>query len=264
MQTSSSDRVARAKGSIAMSPVGRAKWQNVLRDRRIGTVKQLLSRVRDISGEPVARKALKGEKLDRQTWESIFGGLKLNRANFFSDVEWYDRDLKTQWGMLWDLAEDGCDRFGLILPENPQNNGLADGLCEREKFLKTIVSRTSVFLEIPGGMSGHLILVEQDAQDNIVLLSPSPLMANPVLTGAVQRLPQYPPSPFQFFQPITIGTNNLWAGIFPSLPDWRWLADAQKRPLRLQLEHLTELFEYANKQPKGTKIFRSSYVVTAA
>jgi hypothetical protein len=186
-----------------------------------------------------------------------FSRLKLERADFFTDVQWFDRDLKTQWQLLWDLAVDASDRFGLVLDKTVENSDL-----DREKFAKTIVSRTSVCLEIPRGLSGYLILVEQDAQGSIILLSPSPLMANPMLTGAIQRLPQYPPSPFPCLQPITVGTNNLWAGIFAKLPDWRWLADAQKKPLRLQLAQLTDLFEYARKQPKDTQILRSSYVVT--
>jgi hypothetical protein len=252
--TPSLDRSARIV--IEMSAVGQAKWKAMLTARKIGTAKKLLARVPEISGEPTARRAFNGQRLDRQTWEAIFYGLKLDRADFFSDVQWFDRDLKTQWQMLWDLAKDAPDRFGLVLGETANNPDLGN-----QKFAQTIVSRTSVYLEIPGGVTGYLILVEQDAQGRMILLSPSPLMANPLLTGAIQQLPQYPPSPFPFLQPITVGTNNLWAGIFGKLPDWRWLADAQKRPLRLELAQLMDLFEYASQQPKGTQIWRSSYVV---
>jgi hypothetical protein len=261
MQTPSADRAARSSLiAIEMSAVSRAKWKAMLTARKIGTAKKLLSRVPEITGEPTARRALNGQKLDKQTWEAIFYGLKLDRADFFTDVQWFDRDLKTQWEMLWDLAQDATDRFGLVLAQTVDNAD-RDGL-ESAKFATTIESRTSVFIEIPAGLAGYLMLVEQDAQGSIVLLSPSILMANPLLTGAIQRLPQYPPSPFPCFQPLSVGTNHLWAGIFAKLPDWRWLAEAQKKPLRLQLAELTELFEYVRKQPKGTQLLRSSYVVT--
>jgi hypothetical protein len=244
----------RTNKPIEMSPAGKKKWQSMLTTRRINTAKQLLSRVRDLKGEPVARRVLNAQSLDRGTWESVFAGLKVHRDDFFTDVEWFDRDLTTQWQMLWDLAIDGNDKFGIILANNGQTT--------EWKFVESIVSRSSVILEIPRGMSGYLIVVEKDAQDNLILLSPSPLMSNTQLTGAIQRIPQYPPSPFEYLQPITIGMNNIWAGVFPSLPSFPWLADAKARPLRLKLSQLTDLFEYTKKQSKGTQMFRSSYLVT--
>jgi hypothetical protein len=254
MQTTNADRAA----AIAISGVKLAKWKTMLNTRKISTTKKLLSRVPEISGEPVARKALNGQRLDRPTWEAIFKGLKVHRADFFTDVEWFDRDLNATWGLLWEMAADAADLFGLVLPQ------VDDAPVSTDKFQQSIVSRTSVLIEIPWGTPGYLMLLEQDALGNIVLLCPSPLMANPLLTGKVQRLPQYPPSPFEFFQPLTVGTNYLWAGIFEKLPELKWLADAQKKPLRLQLSQLTDLFEYARKQPQDTPIWRSSYVVTTA
>jgi hypothetical protein len=252
MQTTNADRAA----AIEISGVKLAKWKKMLKERKISTTKKLLSRVPEISGEPVARKALNGQRLDRPTWEAIFKGLKVYRDEFFTDVEWFDRDLTATWGLLWDMAADASDRFGLVLPQ------VNDASVGTEKFQQTIVSRTSVLLEISGGMLGYLLLLERDALGNVVLLAPSPLMANPALTGTIQRLPQYPPSPFEFLQPITVGTNQLWAGIFAKLPEFKWLADAQKRPLRLQLSQLTDLFEYIGKQPQAIPLWRSSYVVT--
>jgi hypothetical protein len=257
-----------AAKSIEMSPAARAKWLTMLKTRKINTAKQLLSRVRDLHGEPLARKALKGDRLDRTTWDSIFKGLKVFRDDFFNDIEWFERNLESQWGMLWEMAKDASDRFGVVLPEHIPDSSAWDGigsdslperLCQR--FEQSIESRTSVLLEIPWGTPGYLILLEQDALGNIVLLSPSPLMANPLLTGKIQRLPQYPPSPFEFLQPITVGTNYLWAGVFTQLPQLKWLADAQKKPLRLQLPQLADLFNFASQQPAGTPMFRSSYVV---
>ena len=260
MQTPSSDKAAQPRQlAIEMSAAGKAKWKVMLTARKIGTAKKLLSRVPELMGEPTARRAFNAQSLDRLTWQAIFYALKLDRADFFTDVQWFALDANSQWEQLWELATDASDRFGLVLAEPvPDAESAADG--DRSKFAQTIVTRTSVFIEIPARLSGYLILIERDAQDNIVLLSPSPLMASPLLTGAIQRLPQYPPSPFPYFQPLSVGTNQLWAGVFERAPDWRWLADAQKKPLRLQLAQLTDLYIYIRKQPKGTPLLRSSYV----
>jgi hypothetical protein len=244
--------------AVEMSAVGRTKWHTILNARKIGTAKKLLARVPELMGEPAARRAFNGQRLDRQTWEAVFYGLKLDRSDFFTDIQWFALDANSQWQLLWDLATDAPDRFGIGLGETVANTKLGD-----EKFVTTIASRTSVFIEIPKGLVGYAIAIERDSHGNIVLLSPSPLMANPQLTGAIQRLPQSPPAPFPYLQPITVGTNQLWIGVFTKLPDWRWLADAQKKPLRLQLPQLTDLFEYARKQPRDTWILRSTYVVTA-
>ncbi len=262
MQTPNSDRVDRSQLiAVEMSAIGQAKWKAILTARKIGSAKKLLSRVPEIATEPTARRAFNGQRLDRQTWEAIFYVLNLDRANFFTDIQWFDLTITTQWEMLWNLAQGAADRFGLVLAETVTNVSTNDGI-EPEKIVQTIASRTSVSIEIPAGLSGYLLLLERDARDNIVLLAPSPLMANMLLSGVVQRLPQSPPSPFPYLQPLTVGTNELWAGIFTHPPDWRWLAAAQKKPLRLELTQLTEVFEFVRKQPKGTELLRSSYVVT--
>jgi hypothetical protein len=258
MPTPNSERVDRHLIAIEMSAIGQTRWKAMLTARKIGTAKKLLARVPEISTEPTARRAFNGQKLDRQTWEAIFYGLNLDRADFFTDVQWFDRNLNTQWELLWKLAQDAGERFGLILAENlPAHDGI-----EPEKFVRTIVSRTSGSIEIPAGLTGYLLLLERDASGTIVMLSPSPLIATPLLSGAVQRLPQSPPSPFPYLQPLTVGTTELWAGIFAKSPDWRWLATAQKKPLRLDLAQLTEIYESTRKQHQSTQILRSSYVVT--
>jgi hypothetical protein len=260
MQTPSSATAAKSRPpAIEMSAASKAKWKAMLAARKIMTAKKLLSRVPEITGEPTARRVLNAQSLDRQTWQAIFYALKIDRADFFTDVQWFALTADSQWEMLWDLASDASDRFGLVLAEPAVAADVDDNL-DRGKFVSTIAARTSVSIELPAGLNGYLILIERDARGNIVLLSPSPLMANPLLTGAPPRLPQSPPSPFPYFQPLSVGTNQLWAGIFDRAPDWRWLADAQKKPLRLQLAQLTDLFEYTRKQPKGTQIWRSSYV----
>jgi hypothetical protein len=262
MQTPSSDKAAKPRQpAIEMSAAGKAKWKAMLNARKIGTAKKLLSRVPELMGEPTARRAFNAQSLDRLTWQAIFYALKLDRADFFTDVQWFALDANSQWELLWELATDASDRFGLVLAEPVPNSELAEG-GSRSKFVQNIATRTSVSIEMPAGLNGYLILIERDAQDNIVLLSPSPLMLSPLLTGAVQSLPQCPPSPFPYLQPLGVGTNQLWAGVFDRAPDWRWLADAQKKPLRLQLAQLTDLYVYIRKQPKGTPLLRSSYVTT--
>ncbi len=228
----------------------------MLAARKIGTAKKLISRVPEITNEPTARRVLNAQSLDRQTWQAIFYALKLDRADFFTDAQWFALDANSQWEMLWELAGDS-DRFGLVLAE--PSTDPSDREVDRSKFARTVAVRTSVFIEIPAGLNGYLILIERDARDNIVLLSPSPLMASPLLTGAIQRLPQYPPSPFPHFQPLSVGTNKLWAGVFDRAPDWRWLADAQKKPMRLQLAQLTDLYVHTRKQSAGIPLMRSSY-----
>ncbi|WP_309739642.1 MULTISPECIES: hypothetical protein [unclassified Chamaesiphon] len=260
MQTPHSDPVAKSRPpAIEMSAAGKAKWKAMLTARKISTTKKLISRVPEITGESLARRVLNAQSLDRQTWQAIFYALKLDRADFFTDVQWFALDANSQWEMLWELARDS-DRFGLVLAESVTTP--EDREVDRAKFIQTIAVRTAVFIEIPAGSNGYLILVERDAQNNIVLLSPSPLMASPLLTGAIQRLPQ-PPSPFPHFQPLSVGTNQLWAGVFDRSPDWRWLADAKTKPLRLQLAQLTDLYVHARKQSSSIPLMRSTYVTIA-
>jgi hypothetical protein len=263
MQTPSSDRSATSSRdssvpTVEMSAGSRVKWQAMLTTRKIGTAKKLLARVPELGGEPTARRAFNGQRLDKDTWAAIFYGLKLDRANFFTDVQWFDRTLQTQWQLLWNLATDADDRFGLVLAAPG-----VDSELDRPKFARTIAARTSVSIDICAGYSGYLILIERDPSGGVVLLCPSPMMTNPLLTGASQRLPQSPPSPFPFFQPLSVGTNQLWAGMFTKLPTWPWLAAAAHKPLRLELAQLTDLLDAASKHRQETQMIRSSYLVTA-
>jgi hypothetical protein len=242
-----------------MSAGTRVKWQAMLTTRKIGTAKKLLSRVPDLRGEPTARRAFNGQRLDRDTWAAVFYGLKLDRANFFTDVQWFDRTIQSQWQFLWNLATDADNRFGLVLAAPSVASEI-----DRPPFVRTIAARTSVSIDISTGYFGHLILVERDPSGGVVLLCPSPMMNNSLLTGGSLRLPQSPPSPFPYFQPLSVGTNQLWAGLFAQLPTWPWLAEATHKPLRLDLAQLTDLLEAASKYRQDTQMIRSSYLVTAA
>jgi predicted transcriptional regulator len=73
MPTPSSDRAAKSiLMAIEMSAASLAKWKAMLSARKIGTAKKLRSRVPEIMGEPTARRAFNGQRLDRETWQAIF------------------------------------------------------------------------------------------------------------------------------------------------------------------------------------------------
>jgi hypothetical protein len=247
-----------------MSTAGLIKWQAVLTAKKIGTANQLLAKSLSIDSEPTARKALKGGRLDKKTWESIFQDLDLNRGDFFTDAEWHEWSLETRWEMLLNLAEDASARFGLVFPQQLEHAGFGD-LFRQERFQTSIPSGKSVLLEIPAGLSGYLILVEQDPNGEICLVAPSCLVMDSSLTGELRLLPQHPPSPFKVLKPSTLGTSYLWAGIFAQLPDWKWLQALPGGLLKLEMEQITQLVEYAETQPRETtQIWKSSYTVTAA
>jgi hypothetical protein len=253
--------------SIGMSAAGLIKWQAALTKKRIGTAIQFLANAPSITGEPTARKALKGEKLGKTTWESIFQDLGENRGDFFTDAEWFGRDLlKEQWAKLLELAEDASDRFGLVLPDRLERADLRGAKSKYpSKYMTKLRINSKVLLEIPSGLSGYLILLEQNKDGGINLISPSQLMKNTLLTGEAQRLPQLPVDEdiAEVIEMTDEGTRYLWAGIFAQLPDWGWLVGAKDDTLELQVEQLRDLLGYAKHQPPGTQIWRSSYTVMA-
>lgn len=255
----------RAPRAIEMSAAGLTKWQAALTKKNIGTAPELLARLTEITGEPTARKALKGQKIDKESWKSIFKDLDLDGGDFFTDVEWFGRN---PWEMLLDLAEDASDRFGLVSLDGLQQANFRTAIPSPKlpRYMTKLPINSEVVLEMPSGLSGHLILLEQNTEGGIDLLSPSPLMKKTLLAGEVQLLPQRP-VPQGFAEKIhmtDVGTRYLWAGIFDRLPEWDWLADTQENMrCDLQVEQLTDLLAYAKIQPPGTQIWRSSYTVVA-
>jgi hypothetical protein len=274
----------RASRSIAMSPAALKAWQEVLREKGIGTAAQLLSLIIErapteqkvvkgkkvkttIDGEPTARKAINGEKIDKTSWELIFKYLDLDLGDFFTDAEWFGRDpIEDGWVKLLDLAEDASDRFGMVFPDEGEEANIRNAipLPNLPKYMTKLPINSEVMLEIPSGLLGHLILLEQNTAGGIDLVSPSPLMTKTLLAGEVQLLPQRP-VPKGYAEKIYMkeaGTRYLWAGIFDRLPDWDWLADTQEEMrCDLQVEQLTDLLTYAKTQPPGTPIWKSSYTV---
>ncbi len=276
----------RASRSIEMSPAATIKWQAVLTEKGLGTAAQLFSQILEVAPEPTmgkngtvrkivtvkceatARKAIKGERLDKRIWESIFRDLKLNIGDFFTAAELYG-EIQNPWELLWDLAKDASDRLRVVRKGSLETSGLCDGLeglRGEEEFLGTVSSGTNVLIKMSEALAGHLILVEQDSNGLVELLAPSCLMLDSELKNQVQRLPQYPPSKFPCLIPLTIGTSCLWAGIFAELPDFEWLGDATQGVLKLQMEQLNDLLEYAQQEQSKatTQILKLSYVVTAS
>jgi hypothetical protein len=255
---------------LTMSPVGLAQWKIALADLAIGNGSDLWREVNGAREQqdhvislPPARDAFDG-KASKNKWEIIFRELDLKWSDFFTEAAWNGWNQETLWGMLFNLAEDASDRFGIVLPQKLEHAGFED-MFTSQKIQKTIPTGKSVLLEIPEGLSGYAIVLEQGVSGNIVLVAPSCLMKDSAVKGEVLLLPQYPPSPFKFLVPTTVGINYLWAGIFAQLPDWEWLHEDRQGLLKLEVAHVTQLIEYAEAQPRNTiQIWSSSYTVTAA
>jgi hypothetical protein len=200
----------KVSNAFAMSASGRAEWKIALVDCGMGDRATFVKAVITVVSRPTAERAFDGGYLERQTWEEIFKELDLQRSNFFTEAEWWQWDLLTLWGMLWNLGEDASDRFGLVRKGSLETSGLCDGLeglRDEKKFLGTVSSGSKVLVEMSERLAGHLILVEQDSTGLIELLAPSALMLDSELKNQVQRLPQHPPSKFPCLIPQVIGTT---------------------------------------------------------
>jgi hypothetical protein len=256
----------KVSNAFAMSASGRAEWKIALADCGIGDMATFVKAVITVVSRPTAECAFDGGRLERQTWEKIFKELDLQRSDFFTEAKWWQWDLLTLWGMLWNLGEDASDRFGLVLPDRLERADLRGAkLKHPSKYMTKLRINSKVLLEIPSGLSGYLILLEQNKDGGINLISPSQLMKNTLLTGEAQRLPQLPVDEdiAEVIEMTDEGTRYLWAGIFAQLPDWGWLVGAKDDILELQVEQLRDLLGYAKHQPPGTQIWRSSYTVMA-
>jgi hypothetical protein len=252
--------------AIEMSKNGLAEWQAALHDLKIDSYKDLTDAVYAVGDEiapQTAKKAFRGEGIERPQWIKVFKALDLRRETFFSEYEWENFSSLDLWKKLWDVAEDANDRFGLVLPQRPQEGNIRDALIP-QKYATIFPDGTNVFIEIPAGLTGSLILLERNTRDEIDLVAPSCLMQDTFLNGELQRLPQQPSAPVLSIPLRSPGTRYLWAGIFAELPGWQWLIGAEKEVLALEVKQLAELLAFAKNQSQGTKIWRSSYTVTAA
>jgi hypothetical protein len=174
---------------------------------------------------------------------------------------------KTVWDMLLDLAVYATDRFGIIYPPNIPVMGMGgDYLRHQQNKIQTKIPRGKhVLLEIPKGLTGYLVLLEDRAHlGDVLLLSPSCWMENSQLDGKPIQLPKPSTLDYQGIQLVTLGETHLWAGVFETLPDWEWLKPLQKNLQSLDASHLRQLHEYAESQPSETKtLLRSNYTVVA-
>jgi hypothetical protein len=261
-----SNTKTRAARSIEMSDAGRSKWQAALAAKNIGTATQLLAHALSITSEPTARKALNGEKLDKKTWEAILQDLNLNLGDFFPDAQWFEQIPVNPWEQLLAMATDGSARFGMVIPDSVKCANVRNALKSKNppKYLPKFPIKTQVILEIDAQCSGHLILLEQNSDGGIDLLSPSVLMPDNLLTGKIQYLPQRPLPRADISEVIElepVGTRYLWAGIFAQLPDWEWLEGAREDLLDLQGEQLRDLLGYAQESPEKCRLWKTSYEV---
>jgi hypothetical protein len=258
--------------SIEMSAAGKSRWQAALAKLEIGTAGKLADKMMEgkVSiAEPTARKALKGEKIDRKTWESIFTVLELQRKEFFADEEWFDRTLGSEWEKLWDAARDGTQYFGFIHPTNLQHAGMGDDLAsdDRGPYLSKVRQQEALLFEIPAQWQGHLVLLEMSkVSGSISLIAPSLLMEDEVLRGDDRRLlPANPLYPKKHIKLDTLGENQLWAGVFPESPQWEWLAEGRSKILELDVTKVSEVVDYVKELPPESRhLWKSSYQVVAA
>jgi hypothetical protein len=213
---------------------------------------------------PTARKALRGELLDRPTWEKIFSKLKLKWHEYFTEAEWYGWDLMTLWGKLLNDAEDGSERLGLVLCQGLERASMRSYRPEtsQQRYLSQIRSGSKVLFEIPGDLSGHFVAIEQNHKGDIYLVAPSPLMKDGRLPTKQNLLPQLPvekdtPDVLEMNE---LGTRYVWAAVFEELPTFEWLTSDKWQDLSER--HLFELWEYVQTQPYKTPFWRFSYTVT--
>jgi hypothetical protein len=67
----------------------------------------------------------------------------------------------------------------------------------------------------------------------------------------------------QFFKPATLGDEVFLAILFPHRPDIEWLI-AGSKCLRLEVEHLQQLFDCIKSASKPVELMRSQIKIVAA
>jgi hypothetical protein len=256
---------------LAMRPAGLAEWKITLADLAIANGSDLWRAVNGdreqkdhVISKPTAKDAFDCET-SKATWEVIFQKLDLKWSNYFSEAEWHEWNRETLWGMLLNLSEDGSAQFGMVIPDEVEYANVRNVLRVKNppKYLPKLPIKTKVYLEIDAGWSGQLILLEQNTDGGIDLLSPSVLMQDNLLTGEIWRLPQrsLPAEMSELIELEPVGTRYLWAGIFAELPEWGWLQGAREDFLDLQAEQLTDLLGYAQEWPERCRMWKTSYEV---
>jgi hypothetical protein len=171
--------------------------------------------------------------------------------------------------MLLKQAQDGSERLGWVNLQNVERANMRPIATEatQERYLRQIRSGTKVLFEIPSGLNGYFVAIEQNHKGEIYLIAPSPVMRNIVLSGKEELLPQRPldkDTP-EVFAPTEPGTRHVWAAVFPQLPDLEWLigAAATGNWQDLNEGHLNDLWEYVESGSSNTPIWRLSYAVMA-
>jgi hypothetical protein len=246
--------------AIAMSAKSKVAWKEALEEYKIFSGAALC---RAVNGEgkfianPTAKAAFDGEPIEPKTWEKIMYELDLNWRDYFTKAEWYQWDLKTQWGMLLDLAVDASDRFGLVPPPEAKrsNSGWKRAVPASsntpERYLKQVRMGEQFGFNIQVKTEGYLFIIEKDSLDEVFFLVDPILIdqtVSEIFIPANQKKEEY-------FTSSTIGKCELWAIVIPQEEKCKFmfLEDncyyscknaEEQQPLKLQ--HLQMLLEYAS------------------
>ena len=183
--------------------------------------------------------------------------LDLNWRDYFTKAEWYQWDLKTQWGMLLDLAVDASDRFGLVPPPEAEyshsgwRRAVPASSNTSERYLKQVRMGEQFGFNIQVKTEGYLFIIEKDRLDKVFFLVDPILIeqtVSEIFIPEIQKKEEY-------FTSSTIGKCELWAIVIPQEEKCKftYLEDncyyscknvEEQQPLELQ--HLQMLLEYAS------------------
>jgi hypothetical protein len=270
------DDMPRRPRAIAMSAKGKAVWKLALADTLIPTtVTELWSVVNGareegevaVISEPTARAAFNGGPIEPKYWQKIFDALDLQRRQYFSDAEWYQWDVNTQWGMLLDLAVDASDRFGLVPSSEVEysNDGYRRAIYSSENATQRYPKRIRIGEEFRFNIhierEGYLFILEKDLSDEVFFL------VDPISIEQKGAKITIPGKEDPFTSSI-IGKCELWAAVIPNeeMCDFSYLEGnnyysckrQQQQPLKSQ--HLQQLLEFIDENKK-LEIIQTYYVV---
>jgi hypothetical protein len=205
-------------------------------------------------------------KLEIDTKIELYEKLQSGFNKYLEGLSELPRD-NAVWDMLLNLAINATDRFGIVYPPNIPKMGMAgDYSRHQQKRIQTKIPKEKhILLEIPEGLNGFLIVLEDHASsDDIYLLAPSHWLENSQIDGKPIHLPKPATPDYRGMQLETLGETQLWAGVFDALPDWEWLQPLQDNFRSLDASRLQQLLDYAKSQPRESKtLLRSSYTVVA-
>jgi hypothetical protein len=252
--------------AIAMSAQGKAVWKIALTYYKILTGADLW---RSVNGETTiisqvtARAAFDGGPIEPKYWEKIFNELDLKWRDYFTDAEWHRWDLKTQWGMLLDLAVDASDRFGLVPSTKVEWRRAIDASENAaQKYPKQIRIGEKFIFNVHIETEGYLFILEKDSLDEVFFL------VDPISIEQKGSKVTISGKKDAFTSSIT-GKSELWAAVIPKreIYKFNYLEDnyyhscrSQQEQQPLKLQHLQQLLEFVNENNK-IEMIHTYYVV---